>query len=96
MFVAPAPSLEKWLARYCPGGLISLADTLLLQLQHALELRHQLCTLRRIIRFLGALLSTVGRVMKSLCHGRMPILELIAPLRLSHWENPGYMFHICN
>ncbi|MFN9871976.1 MAG: helix-turn-helix domain-containing protein, partial [Cyanobacteriota bacterium] len=66
----------RWLARYRAGGVASLADRRSVrrtqrrtldpqQLQHAVDLRHQRCTLRRIAKAVGAPLSTVGRVMKA-------------------------------
>ena len=95
----------KWLARYRSGGHTSLADRRSVrrtqrrtldpqQLQHALELRHQRCTLRRIARSLGAPLSTVGRLMKSLGLGRLRNLEPKAPVQRYQWEKPGDMIHV--
>ena len=51
------------------------------QLQQAVERRHQRCTLRRIAKSLGAPLSTVGRVMKSLGLGRLRNLEPKVPVQ---------------
>ena len=95
----------KWLARYRSGGHTSLADRRSVrrtqrrtldpqQLQHALDLRHQRCTLRRIARSLGAPLSTVGRVMKSLGLGRLRNLEPKTPVQRYQWEKPGDMIHV--
>jgi hypothetical protein len=36
------------------------------QLQRAVDLRHERCTLRRVARVLAAPLSTVGRVLKAI------------------------------
>jgi len=63
---------HKWLARYRAGGRAALEDrrsrrrTLRLtldphKLQQVIELCHQRCMLRRIVRQLAAPLSTVGR-----------------------------------
>lgn len=95
----------KWLARYRLGGHTSLADRRSVrrnqrrtldpqQLQHALDLRHQRCTLRRIARSLGAPLSTVGRVMKALGLGRLRNLEPKVPVQRYQWEKPGDMIHV--
>ncbi|MEI6828819.1 MAG: helix-turn-helix domain-containing protein [Synechococcaceae cyanobacterium ELA445] len=62
----------KWLARYRTGGVAALADRRSVrrtqrrtidpqQLQQAVDLRHQRCTLRRIARALQASLRAVGR-----------------------------------
>ena len=64
-------SAYKWLARFRDGGVAALADRRSVrrtqrrtldsqQLQHAVDLRHQRCTLRRIAKAVGAPLSTVG------------------------------------
>jgi transposase len=95
----------KWLARYRSGGHTSLADRRSVrrtqrrtldpqQLQHALDLRNQRCTLRRIAKSLGAPLSTVGRVMKTLGLGRLRNLEPKAPVQRYQWEKPGDMIHV--
>ena len=95
----------KWLARYRSGGHTSLADRRSVrrtqrrtldpqQLQHALDLRHQRCTLRRIAKSLGAPLSTVGRVMNSLGLGRLRNLEPKAPVQRYQWEKPGDINHV--
>ncbi|MGC5197945.1 leucine zipper domain-containing protein [Aphanothece microscopica] len=65
-------SAYKWLARFRDGGPTALADRRTVrrsqrrtldpqQLQQAVDLRHQRCMLRRIVRALKAPLSTVGR-----------------------------------
>ena len=64
------------------------------QLQHALDLRHQRCTLRRIAKSLGSPLSTVGRVMKSLGLGRLGNLQPKVPVQRYQWEKPGVMIHV--
>ena len=90
-------SAYTWVARFRDGGVTALADRRSVrrtqrrtldpqQLQHALVLRHQRCTLRRIARSLGAPLSTVGRVMKSLVLGRLRNLEPKAPVQRYQWE----------
>ena len=64
----------KWLARYRSGGASAPVDRRSvrrnqrrtldpLQLQRAVDLRHERCTLRRVARVLAAPLSTVGRVL---------------------------------
>ena len=94
-----------WPARYHSGGHISLGDRRSVhrtqlrtldpqQLQHALDLRHQRCTLRRIARSLGAPLSTVGRVMKDLGLGRLRNLKPKAPVQQYQWERPGDMIPV--
>jgi len=95
----------KWLARYRAGGHTSLADRRSVrrtqrrtldpqQLQQALDLRHQRCTLRRIAKVLGAPLSTVGRVMKALGLGRLRNLDSKPPVHRYEWEKPGDMIHV--
>ena len=95
----------KWLARYRCGGLTSLADRRSVrrtqrrtldpqQLQHAVDLRHQRCTLRRIAKAVGAPLSTVGRVMKALGLGRLRNLDPKPPVQRYQWEKPGDMIHV--
>lgn len=82
----------KWLARYRSGGQTSLADRRSVrrrqqrtldrqQLQQAVDLRHQRCTLRSIANAGGARLSAVGRVMKALGLGRMRNLDLMTPVQ---------------
>ena len=98
-------SAYKWLARYRSGGVAALADRRSVrrtqrrtldphQLQQAVGLRHQRCTLRRIARVLKAPLSTVGRVMNALGLGRLRNLEPKAPVRRYQWERPGDMIHV--
>jgi transposase InsO family protein len=95
----------KWLARYRCGGHTSLADRRSVrrtqrrtldpqQLQQAVDLRHQRCTLRRIAKVVGAPLSTVGRAMKALGLGRLRNLEPKAPVQRYEWEKPGDMIHV--
>jgi transposase len=95
----------KWLARYRSGGHTSLADRRSVrrtqrrtldpqQLQHAVDLRHQRCTLRSIAKAVGAPLSTVGRVMKALGLGRLRNLEPKPPVQRYQWEKPGDMIHV--
>ena len=64
------------------------------QLQHAVDLRHQRCTLRRIAGAVGAPLSTVGRVMKALGLRRLRNLEPKVPVQRYQWEKPGVMIHV--
>ena len=95
----------KWLSRYRSGGHTSLADRRSVrrtqrrtldpqQLQQAVDLRHQRCTLRRIAKAVGAPLSTVGRVMKALGLGRLRNLEPKVPVQRYQWEKPGDMIHV--
>ena len=95
----------KWLARFRSGGHTSLADRRSVrrtqrrtldpqQLQQAVDLRHQRCTLRRIAKVVGAPLSTVGRAMKALGLGRLRNLEPKAPAQRYQWEKPGDMIHV--
>jgi transposase InsO family protein len=95
----------KWLARYRSGGHTSLADRRSVrrtqrrtldpqQLQHAVNLRHQRCTLRRIAKAVGAPLSTLGRVMKALGLGRLRNLDPKPPVQRYQWEKPGDMIHV--
>ena len=95
----------KWLARYRSGGHTSLADRRSVrrtqrrtldpqQLQHAVDLRHQRCTLRRIAKAVGAPLSTVGRAMKALGLGRLRNLDPKPPVQRYQWEKPGDMIHV--
>jgi hypothetical protein len=51
------------------------------QLQRAVDLRHERCTLRRAARGLAAPLSTVGRVLKALGLGRLENLQPAEPVR---------------
>jgi transposase len=95
----------KWLGRFREGGPAALADRRSVrrtqrrtldpqQLQHAVDLRHQRCTLRRIARSLQAPLSTVGRVLKALGLGRLRNLEPRPPVRRYQWQRPGEMIHV--
>jgi transposase len=95
----------KWLARYRSGGHTSLADRRSVrrtqrrtldpqQLRHAVDLRHQRCTLRSIAMAVGAPLSTVGRVMKELGFGRLRNLEPKPPVQRYPWGKPGDMIHV--
>ena len=70
-------SAYKWLARYLTDGAAALVDRRSvrrtqrrtldpLQLQRAVDLRHERCTLRRVARVLAAPLYTVGRALKAL------------------------------
>jgi len=52
-----------------------------LQLQRFVELRHERCTLRRVVKLLPAPLSTVGRVLKAIGVGRLKNLQLAEPVR---------------
>ncbi|KEF41858.1 MAG: transposase [Cyanobium sp. CACIAM 14] len=98
-------SAYKWLARFRAGGVTALADRRSVrrtqrrtldpqQLQVAVNLRHQRCTLRRIARALQAPLSTVGRLMNALGLGRLRNLEPRTPVRRYQWERPGDMIHV--
>lgn len=73
---------RKWLARFRSGGLAALADRRSVrrtqrrtldpqQLQQAVELRHQRCTLRRIARLLLVPISTLARAMRRLGLNRL-------------------------
>jgi transposase InsO family protein len=95
----------KWLARYRSGGATALADRRSVrrtqrrtlgpqQLQHAVNLRHQRCTIRRIAKVVGSPLSTVARAMKALGLGRLRNLEPKPPVQRYQWEKPGDMIHV--
>ena len=95
----------KWLARYRSGGAAALVDrrsvrrtqrrTLdSLQLQRAVELRHDRCTIRRVAKVLAAPLSTVGRVLKAIGLGRLRNLQPAEPVRRYQWAQPGDMIHV--
>ena len=95
----------KWLARLRDGGVAALEDRRSVrrsqrrtpdkhQLQQAVQLRHQRCTLRRISRALQAPLSTVARVMHALGLGRLRNLDPKPPVRRYQWEKPGDMIHV--
>ena len=94
-----------WLARYRSGGAAALVDRRRVrrtqrrtlnpqQLQHAVALRHERCTLRRVARVLSAPLSTVGRVLKALGLGRLRNLQPAEPVRRYQWAKPGDMIHV--
>ncbi|WP_255476182.1 DDE-type integrase/transposase/recombinase [Cyanobium sp. BSA11S] len=98
-------SAYKWLARFRDGGVTALADRRSVrrtqrrtlnpqQLQQAVDLRHQRCTLRRIAKALKAPLSSVGRAMKALGLGRLRNLEPKKPVQRYQWERPGDMIHV--
>lgn len=87
----------KWLARYRSGGRYALVDRRSggriqrrtldpQQLQQAIELRHQRCTLRHIARLLVAPLSTVGRTLKAMVLGRLKHLQPPVPVRRYQWD----------
>jgi transposase InsO family protein len=98
-------SAYKWLARFRDGGVAALADRRSVrrtqrrtldpqQLQQAVDLRHQRCTLRRIAKALQAPLSTVGRVMNALGLGRLRNLEPKKPVQRYQWQRPGDLIHV--
>ena len=98
-------SAYKWLARYRTGGVAALADRRSVrrtqrrtldpqQLQHAVDLRHQRCTLRRIAKVLKAPLSTVGRAMRRLGLNRLRNLDPKPLVQRYQWEQPGDMNHV--
>ena len=98
-------SAYKWLARYRSGGAAALVDRRSVrrtqrwtldpqQLQRAVDLRHERCTLRRVARVLAAPLSTDGRVLKALGLGRLKSLQPAEPVRRYQWARPGDMIHI--
>jgi transposase len=79
-------SAYKWLARYRTGGVAALADRRSVrrtqrrtldpqQLQQAVDLRHQRCTLRCISWALKAPLRAAYRVMNALGLGRLRNLD---------------------
>ena len=95
----------KWLARYRSGGASALVDRRSVrrtqrrtldpqQLQRAVDLRHERCTLRRVARVLAAPVSTVGRVLKALGLGRLKNLQPAEPVRRYQWAQPGDMIHV--
>jgi hypothetical protein len=66
-----------------------------LELQRAVDLLHERCTLsRRVARVLAAPLSTVGRVLKALGLGRLKNLQLAEPVRRYQWARRGDMIHV--
>jgi len=80
------------LAHYLPGGAAALVDRRSvrrtqrrkldpLQLQRAVDLRHERCTPRDLVRELAAPLSTVGSVPKALGLGRLKNLQPAEPVR---------------
>jgi transposase len=92
----------KWLARVLQGDSAALADRRSVrrtqrrtldpqQLQRALDLQHERCTLRRFARALTALLSTVAIVLKAMGLGRLKNLQPAEPLRRYEWAHPGDM-----
>lgn len=95
----------KWLGRFREGAPAALADRRSVrrtqrrtldprQLQHAVDVRHQRCTLRRVARWLQAPLSTVGRALKALGLGRLRNLEPRPPVRRHQWQQAGEMIHV--
>jgi len=95
----------KWLARYRSGDRAALVDRRSghrtqrrtldpHQLQQAVDLRHQYCTLRRIARLLAAPLSTVGRTLKAMGLGRLKCLQPRVLVRRYQWDQPGDMIHV--
>jgi transposase len=98
-------SAYKWLVRYRSGGAAALVDRRSVrrtqrrtldpqQLQRAVDLRHERCTLRRVARVLAVPLSTVGRVLKALGLGRLKNLQPAEPVRRYQWAQPGDMIHV--
>lgn len=65
-----------------------------LQLQRAVVLRHELCTLRRAARDLAAPLCTVGQVLKALGLRRFKNLQLPEPARHYQRARPCDMIHV--
>jgi transposase InsO family protein len=64
------------------------------QLQQAVELRHQRCTLRRIARLLLVPISTLARAMRRLGLNRLRYLDPKPPVQRYQWELPGDMIHV--
>jgi hypothetical protein len=64
------------------------------QLQQAVELRHQHCTLRRIARLLLVPISTLARAMRRLGLNRLRNLDPKPPVQRYQWERPGDMIHL--
>jgi hypothetical protein len=62
-----------------------------LQLQHAVALCHERCTLRRVARVLSAPLSTVGRVLKALGLGRLRNAASAEPVRRYQWAAKAHL-----
>jgi len=95
----------KWLARSRCGGHTSLVDRRSVrrnqrrtldpqQLQHAVDLRYQRCTLRRIAKAFGAPLSTVARAMEALGLRRLRNLDPRPPVQRYQWEKSGDMIQV--
>ncbi|WP_233133880.1 leucine zipper domain-containing protein [Synechococcus sp. BO 8801] len=98
-------STYMWLARYLEGGVTALADRRSLrrtqrrtldppQLQQAVDLRHQRCTLHRIARLLLVPISTLARAMRRLGLSRLRNLDPKPPVQRYQWEQPGDMIHV--
>ncbi len=98
-------SAYKWLARFRSGGLAALADRRSVrrsqrrtldpqQLQQAVELRHQRCTLRRIALLLLVPISTLARTMRHLGLNRLRNLDPKPPVQRYQWEQPGDIIHV--
>jgi len=64
------------------------------QLQQAVELRHQRCTLRRITRPLLVPMTTLARAMRRLGLNRLWNLDLKPPVQRYQWDCPGDMIHV--
>jgi transposase-like protein len=96
---------RKWLARFRSGGPAALADRWSVrrtqrrtldpqQLQQAVELRHQRCTLRKIARLLLVPITTLARAMRRLGLNRLRKLDPKPPVQRYQWEKPGDMIHV--
>ena len=96
---------RKWLARFRSGGPTALADRRSVrrtqrrtldpqQLQRAVDLRHQRCTLRRIARLLLVPITTLARAMRRLGLNRLRNLDPKPPVQRYQWEQPGDMIHV--
>jgi len=94
----------KWLARYRSGRRAALVDRSSgrhtqrrtldpQQLQQAVDLRHQCCTLRPIARLPAAALSIVERTIKAMGLGHLKDLQLPVPVRRYQWAQ-GDMIHV--
>jgi hypothetical protein len=64
------------------------------QLQQAVELRHQRCSLRRIARLLLVPISSLARAMRRLGLNRLRNLDPKPPVQRYQWEQPGDMIHV--
>jgi len=95
----------KWLSRYRSGGAAAVVNRRSVRrseqrtldpknLQRAVALRHELCTLRRIARLLALALSTVGRTLKAMGLGRLKHLQPPVPRRRYQWARPGEIIHV--